>query len=528
MWSVLRALGCVSSLVPSIMALNVPRPNHAVAELLVAPNNLIIMTPRDTSSLLDRQLLDFGTPFSSGFSGLRHLAARQGCNAATEVCQNDPTTCCQVGGDCCGGGICCKAGSFCYGGGCCPSTKIGCNGGCCDRDANCCTKGGCCASGSRCVTINGKVGCCPIGQTCTSEPECSRTGYSPCANESFCCPTGFMCARDLANEPLCVDPNAQTTTSIPPPHFSTRPAVSSIATHVQTTKTAQTPQATGPGAIFAQAKSSANAGAIAGGTVAGVVALALLAVVFIIWRRKQLNGAANSEIPINGTASSPSSKDAYSPNGVPPTPGTVDPFLTPMTQHPNPGVSYFATPLDNPTSDTGSSPQYTGLPEPQYGDDTGVAVGTPTMPGSRHDLHHPHPLPMSVTPLRKSTADSGPARVWSGFISNPSTPSGQNAVHSGGNTPTPSGWSNPEGTNTNSAYSGTPSASNAYGSTPPLRASSTVYPPPEGGEHSGNRDLYPPASPPPESLYPRAFAGNLGGLPSGAAPPRDQFHSVEK
>ncbi|CAE6409680.1 unnamed protein product [Rhizoctonia solani] len=81
---ILGAFGCVSSLVPSIMALNVPRPNHVAAGLLVIPNNLTIMTPRDTSSMLERQLFDFGSPFSSGFSGLRHLAARQGCNAATE------------------------------------------------------------------------------------------------------------------------------------------------------------------------------------------------------------------------------------------------------------------------------------------------------------------------------------------------------------------------------------------------------------------------------------------------------------
>ncbi|CAE6462775.1 hypothetical protein ACGC1H_007247 [Rhizoctonia solani] len=519
MWSIiLGALGCVSSLVPSIMALNVPRPNHAVAESLAVPNNLTIMTPRDTSSLLERQLFDFGSPFSNEFSGSRRLSARQGCSAATRVCQNDPTTCCQVGGDCCGGGTCCRAGSFCYGGGCCPSTKIGCNGGCCDPDAECCAEGGCCASGSRCVTVNGKIGCCPDGQTCTSEPECTRTGYSPCANESFCCPTGFVCSRDLVNEPLCIDPNAQTTTSILPSRYSTRPGASSIGT-----KTAQTPQASGPGAIFAQSRSSTNAGAIAGGTVAGVMAVALLAVVFIIWRRKQSNGAADSEIPTAGPASGPSNNHAYSPDAVPPTPGTVDPFLTPMTQHPNPGVSYFASPADKPTGDTGSSPHYTGLPEPQQGDDTGVTVGSSSMPVPQHDLHHPHPLPMSVTPLRKSTADSGPARVWSGFISNPSTPSGQNA-HGDNNTPTPSGWSNPEGTNTNSAYSGTPSTSNAYGSTPTPRAPSTVYQPPSVGGHSGNRDLYsPPASPPPESLYPRAFAGNLGGLPDGAAPPVTNF-----
>ncbi|CAE6517594.1 unnamed protein product [Rhizoctonia solani] len=488
MWFVLRALGCVSSLVPSIMALNVPRPNHAVAELLVVPNNLTIMTPRDTSSLLDRQLLDFGSPFSSGFSGLGHLEARQGCG-----------------------------GTF-------PTKEV------------IAVLAESAASLDLSVMVRGVVRRPSLAVTTRDVAIFLRIAVQGEAVARVA--TGSICSRDLANEPSCIDPDAQTATSIttpqpeptttrghvPPPlspDSSPRPGASSVGTHVQTTKTAQTPPTGGAGATFTQAKSSTNAGAIVGGTVAGAVALALLVAVFIIWRRKQSNGAADSEIPVNGTVSDPSSSHAYSPN-VPPTPGTVDPFLTPMTQHPNPGVSYFATPLDKPTSDTGSSPQYTGLPEPQHGDDTGVAIGAPTIPVPRHDIHHPHPHSMSVTPLGKSTADSGPARAWSDFISNPSMPSGQNATDGDNNTPIPSGLLNPERMNTSSAYLGTPSAGNAYGATSPLRAPLPVHQPPEGGEHSANRDLYPsPASLQHESLYPGAFAENSGGLriPSGAAPP---------
>ncbi|KDN44429.1 hypothetical protein RSAG8_05476, partial [Rhizoctonia solani AG-8 WAC10335] len=135
---------------------------------------------------------------------------------------------------------------------------------------------------------------------------------------------------------------------------------------------------------------------------------------------------------------------------------------------------------------------------------------------------------MRVTSLREPAADSGPTGVWSGFIPSPSPPSRQSDAHGGGNTPTPSGWSNNEITNTNSVYSNPPGASNPYGSTPPPRAPSTVYQPlPEGGQHNGNLDLYPPpASPPPD--YPRAYAGNSGDLPGGAAPPVTNFTPGEK
>ncbi|KAH7339377.1 hypothetical protein B0J17DRAFT_358606 [Rhizoctonia solani] len=584
MQSLVLGLVCIPSLLlPSTVAGNALRPNHAVPELLVVPNNLTIMTPRDMSSVFERQVFDLGSPFSSGFSGFTRLATRQGCSANSEVCQNDPTTCCQIGGDCCGGGACCNAGSFCYGGGCCASTKEGCNNrGCCDRDAECCSSGGCCGNGSHCVTINDQLGCCPNGQTCISEPQCNRTGFSPCPNETFCCPTGNVCSRDSAGEPVCNSPNVQTSTSVvsvppsilssttapavtatqqvtssftppPPPtttristsqtlvtsaphssaeattasHLSTRPGSNPPETHDQSSRTVQP---SGSGAVFAQSQSTTNVGAIAGGTVAGVVALVAILILLIIWRRKQSSGGPDAETPAVGLGDEPSHNHAYSPDAVPPTPGTVDPFLTPMSQHPNPGISYFTGAVDRPISGTSSTPHYTGLPEPQHSDDMGTAIGTIAMPVPRHDIHHPHPLPMSVTPLREPTPDSPPVRVWSGFGSRPS--SGQYAAYAGGNAPyqSPSGWSNHETTNTNSAYSNPPSAINAYSPTLPPRAPSTVYQPAsEGGGYNGNHDMYsPPASPLPDSLYPRAFAENLGGLPGGAAPPVTNFTPGEQ
>ncbi|CUA75407.1 hypothetical protein RSOLAG22IIIB_05880 [Rhizoctonia solani] len=345
--------------------------------------------------------------------------------------------------------------------------------------------------------------------------------------------TGFVCSRDSAGEPLCSDPNAHTATSIPAPQPTT--------THVEITQTVIAPttdplepsQTGGLGTIFPQSTSKKNVGAIAGGTVTGVVVLVAMLVFLILWRRKQPNGTTDSEVPAGGPAvTGPSEKDAYSPSTVPPTPGTVNPFLTPMNQHPNPGISYFPGPVDKPPverpTSIGSSTHYTGLPEPQHGDDMGVAVGATPTPVPRHDLHHPYPLPMTVTSLRDPSIDSGPTRVWSGFIPSPSPPAGQNAARGGGTTPIPSGWSCHEGTNTNSMYSNPPGASTAYGSTPPPRAPSTIYQAPEGERYTGNHEPYsPPASPPPESLYPRAFA-TLGGLPGGAAPPVTNFAPVEK
>ncbi|KAG8729415.1 hypothetical protein FRC11_008825 [Ceratobasidium sp. 423] len=251
----------------------------------------------------------------------------------------------------------------------------------------------------------------------------------------------------------------------------------------------------------------------------------------IVWRRKESSGGADSEKPPDGPGRGTPHNHAYSPDPVLPTPGTVDPFLTPMGQHPNPGVPYFGGPVDRPASGTGSVPQYTGLPEPQHGDDLGPAVGTSTMLVPRHDIHQPHPLPMSVTPLREPAADSGTPRPWSGFGSRPS--SGQNIAYGGGNVPyqSSSGWlSNHETTNVDSAYSSPPGTANAYAPTPPPRAPSTMYQPPsEVPEHNGRPPLYsPPASPPPESLYPKAFAGNFSGLPGGAAPPVTNFTPAEK
>ncbi|CAE6462774.1 unnamed protein product [Rhizoctonia solani] len=591
---ILGLLGYVSSsLLPFTMALDTLLPNHAVADLYVVQANFTVMTPRDTKSMLDRQLFDFGSPYHNGFSGLGRFAKRQGCSAGFGVCPNDPTTCCQINGDCCGGGSCCKAGSFCYGGGCCDSNKVGCdNKGCCDRGADCCLGGGCCASGSRCVIINGKPGCCPSGETCVSEPQCTRTGYSLCANEDFCCPTGNVCYRDpTTNEPMCRDPNAQTSTSVasvpssspvttsalvtpsssstsiivtteqvttstspqqatptsapspdptttrivvtqtsvltqthqssaevpPLPHSSTRSVAETIVTG-----TSHTAQASGTEAVLVpQSQLNTNMGAIAGGTVAGVVALVVILISLIIWRRRQSDKSDESEIPAGDLGGGPSHNHAYSPGAVPPTSGTVDPFLTPMNQHPNLGASYFGGTEAGSPRGTGYTPHYTGLPEPQHGDNMGSAIATSVMPVPRHDVHRPYPLPMSVTPMREAVADTRP---WSGFGSRHLE--GQNGAYGGGETPyqAPRGWSNYEIANTNSAYSNTPGPSNAYDFTPPARAPSTEYQP--SSEASGSH--LPPASPPPGGLYPRAISGNMSSLPGGAAPPVTNFVPAEK
>ncbi|CAE6451913.1 unnamed protein product [Rhizoctonia solani] len=443
---------------------------------------------------------------------------------------------------------------------------------------------GCMGNRSHCVTINGKLGCCPNGQTCISEPQCS--------GEATCSGSNAQTSTTFASVPTSITVSSTSPSSFTPPfpsittriatsqilattgashsgaettasHLSTRPGANPPETRDQTSRTAR---ATGSEAAFAQSQSTTNIGAIAGGSVAGVLALVAILISLIIWRRKQSTGGPDAETPAAGTGDIPSHDPAYNPGIIPPTPGTVDPFLTPMSQHPNPGVSYFTshdpaynpgiipptpgtvdpflTPMsqhpnpgvsyftgavDRPLSGTSSTPHYTGLPEPQHGDDMGIAIGTTAMPVPRHDMHHPHPLPMSVTPMGEPAPDSPPVRVWSGFGSRP--PSGQIATYAGGNAPyqSPSGWSNHETTNTNSVYSNLPSAANAYSPTPPPRAPSTVYQPSsEGGGYNGNRETYsPPASPPPEILYPGAIGGNLGGLPSGAAPPVTNFTQGE-
>jgi hypothetical protein len=159
-------LSCALSILsPSTAALGAT-PNHAAAELLTAPTNVSIMTPREGKSGFEQQLFDFGSA-QNGFSELKRVFERQGCPTGQGICPNDAGACCPIGGRCCGGGKCCKAGYWCYSSLCCPVTQNGCDGqvngvffvsfavnlthccskGCCDKSAQCCKGGNCCASG---------------------------------------------------------------------------------------------------------------------------------------------------------------------------------------------------------------------------------------------------------------------------------------------------------------------------------------------------------------------------------------------
>ncbi|TDL16577.1 hypothetical protein BD410DRAFT_618767 [Rickenella mellea] len=49
-------------------------------------------------------------------------------------------------------------------------------------------EGGYCSAGNACVAVNGVQGCCPIGQSCTTEsPSCALHGYAPCSGDDYCC-----------------------------------------------------------------------------------------------------------------------------------------------------------------------------------------------------------------------------------------------------------------------------------------------------------------------------------------------------
>jgi len=87
----------------------------------------------------------------------------------------------------------CQAGySSCDVNWCCPSTNV------------CCTGGFCCAGGTYCDVVNGILGCCQNGEICTeTSNQCSSAGYSPCSNDTYCCPTGDTCYRDAAGNAQC-------------------------------------------------------------------------------------------------------------------------------------------------------------------------------------------------------------------------------------------------------------------------------------------------------------------------------------
>ena len=115
------------TLLPSVLAIDNLLPSHALPEMLVAPPNMTIMTPRNKSPLLKQQLFDFGSP-QNGVSELKRVLERQLiCPSGYVNCFNDPSSCCPFGGDCCGFGLCCGSGQSCYVGGCCRAAYEACD-----------------------------------------------------------------------------------------------------------------------------------------------------------------------------------------------------------------------------------------------------------------------------------------------------------------------------------------------------------------------------------------------------------------
>lgn len=75
---------------------------------------------------------------------------------------------------------------------------------CCLLLDTCCTGGGCCALGWYCDTVDGILGCCEDGEVCTeTSNQCTESGYSPCTNDTYCCPTGDTCYRDSSGNANC-------------------------------------------------------------------------------------------------------------------------------------------------------------------------------------------------------------------------------------------------------------------------------------------------------------------------------------
>ncbi|KAJ7252203.1 hypothetical protein C8J57DRAFT_1351368, partial [Mycena rebaudengoi] len=150
------------------------------------------------------------------------LVSRQSCPPGYAGCPDG--RCCQVGGQCCGTGHCCDPSSWCYVRGriCCSRTQNGCdNQGCCDFGDNCCKGGKCCDGSDYCVIVAGRLGCCPNGKVCTASGNgCSKSGYTPCAHEDFCCPFGSTCFRDSSNSRRC---SAIGGSPPPPPPLTTPP-----------------------------------------------------------------------------------------------------------------------------------------------------------------------------------------------------------------------------------------------------------------------------------------------------------------
>ncbi|PVG01139.1 hypothetical protein CPB86DRAFT_117471 [Serendipita vermifera] len=103
-----------------------------------------------------------------------------------------------------------------------------------------CFDGSCCDVGYYCAVVQGVLGCCANGNTCTLDSgACSQAGYLQCNHYSFCCPINYACSLGPNNEETCVPPDGE----VPPPSSST-PRPSSTTTRTTTTPTPTTPSAT--------------------------------------------------------------------------------------------------------------------------------------------------------------------------------------------------------------------------------------------------------------------------------------------
>lgn len=327
-----------------------------------------------------------------------------------------------------------------------------------------------------------------------------------------------------------------------------------------------------------------------GGSVAGVVAFGALILIIAFWIRRRANGANEAQAqaqaqsylspqPQYPQSPPPGAPGASYPGTIPPTPGTADPFLTPMGQAQNLGVSYFpGAPMSSGASAAASVPttQYAGLPEPQQLDDARLTTGTPYMPMPLHD-DLPRPISMNVAPMQGNWSDGSSAngRPWSGFASGPPPP-GLNAnafvgytesTHSGQD---PSRWSGPSMVGTGPAYAnlnpgfaipnpgyagpnpgsmpGPVPGPGLAGASAPVRDNSNLRPPfpldePDNGTStvylpssraSGYDDTYamhsPPGSPPPPGVYGGMVgaSGSRNKATTATPPPPPEFASGEK
>ncbi|KAG8746984.1 hypothetical protein FRC10_002783 [Ceratobasidium sp. 414] len=554
----------------SISALDLP-PNHAPPEMLVIPPNVTVMTPRVRNSAFENQIFDFGS-------------AQDGDRAALLGSASVPTILAIVAlwvDSVAGTRNVVRLDTGAMGQGAVQLARMGAT----TRRAM--------LQGRKLLQGRGVAQSVkPVLVLLLARIPVTRHVQAK-ISAAVCHPaTGYICFRDNAGNAKCRDPNppppttapepsstfippppppqtteAETSTYVPPPPppDPTTIVVSITRTQVvtethqatQTPLPTPTPQPTwtfqpgssSPSRAAGSATTSQpvqtdavlgsqtkkNVGAIAGGVVAGVVAVVILVGALIFWRRRQ-----TSETPATGAQPNyppaPPNTNQYNPTGaIPPTPNSGDPFLTPMGQHQNLGVSYLngapapGTPPSGSNSGTGphNASQYSGLPELQQNEMSGFAMPAP-MP--RYSSSHPRPLPMSVEHSQQPQPQTPNARPWSSYAQphgvNPAPYVESNNSRTGGwAAPENNGWANPP-PQAQAGYAVPPYAGQP--NTGPGRPPSTVYQP------SSHLAYSPPGSPPMSPPLPDVYGGMAaggsggGGLPAGAAPPVNVYGSEEK